>query len=838
MKTKKTLMFWVALILATNSLIAQSTLNGVVLDKENKQALPGAHVYLQNSYRATSTKSYGGFQFQNIDGDSIRLKVSFIGYETFEKTLKIEKGVNNLEILLSPKTFTTEEFIVSSTKAQKNSPTPFVNLDKDKIAERNLGQDLPFLLNFTPSVVVSSDAGNGVGYTGISIRGSDPTRTNVTINGIPINDSESHGVFWVNMPDFASSTNNIQIQRGVGTSTNGAAAFGATMNLETNQLNEQAYGEVNSSFGSFNTLKNNVMFGSGLIDGKFAFDGRLSAIKSDGFIDRASSDLKSYYFSGAYYGKKSVLKFITFAGKEKTYQAWNGVPQDSLATNRTYNSAGEYIDENGNVKYYDNEVDDYQQTHYQLHYTYQLNRNWNFNAAAHYTYGRGFYEQFRRNDRFSTYGFQTLTQGGTNITFRDSLLINGTDTIVNNNPGVDTTVTVGQQIINRTDLIRRRWLENHFYGITYSANYNSLNKLSANIGGGFNIYDGDHFGEVIWARFAANSDIRDRYYDNNGTKKDFNIYGKLNYELSEKFNVFLDLQYRFISYDFIGKNVVNEEIFDTKQNATFSFFNPKAGFTYKLNDKSALFAYTGVSNREPVRRDFTESTPDSRPQHETMVNYELGYQYKGNKTMLNVNAYLMDYFNQLVLTGELNDVGGSVRDNVDRSFRRGVEFDFSYLVMKNLRLNANLTLSQNKIQQFNEFIDDFETGEQIKTAHKNTNIAYSPNIISGTQITYLYKGFEASFLPKYVGKQYLDNTQNESRTINAYLVNDVLLTYNIKSKYIKNIRISLLINNILDAQYSANGWTYSYALSNQVYTDNAFFPQAGRNFLAGLSLKF
>ncbi|WP_420316778.1 TonB-dependent receptor [Ekhidna sp.] len=720
----------------------------------------------------------------------------------------------------SLKTQELDDVIVYATRANENTPTTYSEISKKEIENVNLGQDLPVLLNLSPSLVTTSDAGAGIGYTGLRIRGSDATRINVTINGIPVNDSESHGVFWVNMPDFASSVDNIQIQRGVGTSTNGAAAFGATVNLQTNVPSRDAYAEVNNSFGSFNTRKHTLMYNTGLLNDKWSFESRLSKIASDGYIDRAESDLQSYFLSGGYYGDKTIVKALVFGGHEITYQSWWGTPQAVLENDR--DGIEEVISNNGytqeqaenirtagrtfNYYLYENEVDNYKQDHYQLHLSHQLSDALTVNLAGHYTYGRGYFEQFRNDDDFSDYGLGNVVLG-------------------------DTTIT-------SSDLIRRRWLDNDFYGTTFSFNY--LNDdLDITLGGAWNKYDGDHFGEIIWAQYASNSDIRERYYDNVGLKTDFNVYLKTNYQLND-LNLFADLQVRKINYETVG---IDNDLRAISVEDDFTFFNPKVGTTYTLNESSNIYASFAIGNREPVRNDFIDAPGGVIPKHETLRNLEVGYRKFGQDFNFQANYYLMDYENQLVLTGELNDVGSSIRQNVPDSYRMGIELVGAYQFTDQLRWDANLTLSKNKIQNFTEVLYNYGTNFDEfnieETQHQDTDISFSPNVIGGSQLSYSpFDGFEAALRSKYVGKQYLDNTSDNDRSIDPYFVNDVRLSYNFAVSTIENVNISLLVNNLLDVEYSSNGYTFGYAGGEYEVRENYFYPQAGRNFLLALNLRF
>lgn len=716
----------------------------------------------------------------------------------------------------SLKTVELDDVIVYSTRANEKTPTTYSTVNREKISERNLGQDLPILLNFTPSLITTSDAGAGVGYTGLRIRGSDATRINVTINGIPLNDSESHGVFWVNTPDLSSSLSSIQIQRGVGTSSNGAGAFGATVNLQTNSVSPEPFFQTDNAFGSFNTWKSNVTYNTGLINDVFNFEARLSKISSDGFIDRSSSDLKSYYLSGGRFGEKTMIKAVIFGGQEITQQAWYGTPEAKLTGNaddiqRLIDFGGEYSTQEQldnlrnsgrsfNYYLYDNEIDNYRQDHYQLHVGHTLSDYFNLTAALHYTRGRGYFEQFKGDDDLADYGLAD--------------------------------VVVGSETITSSDLIVRRWLDNDFYGFTYSLNYNK-EKLNATLGGGWNKYDGDHFGEIIWAQFAGDVDIRDRYYGGNGVKTDFNSYLKLNYQLNDKLNLFGDAQVRTINYETLGvDNDLNPYDVDTD----FTFFNPKVGLTYQLNNSTSAYASFAIGNREPVRSDFIDANPGTEPKHETLQDLEIGVRSNNSNFSYEANFYYMNYQNQLVVTGAINDVGAPIRVNVPDSYRMGIELAGAYKLTENLIWTANLTLSRNRISEFNEIV--FASFGEIN--HKDTDISFSPNVISASDISYSpVDGLTLQLLTKYVGQQFLDNTSNDDRAIDAYLTNDIRIAYDFSFGELKNVGINLLVNNILNEEYSSNGYTWGYYYgADELYQQNNFFPQAVTNFLLGVSLKF
>lgn len=793
MKTSLSTLF---LFLFALGVQAQQVLTGKVTDAADQQPLPGASIRLIGTQRGITTRLDGSFSVTAAGATA--LEISYLGYE--KQTLPLQGVSGPLDIRLVRTTFTADEVVVSATRVNQRTGMAFTNVTAEEIKKQNLGQDLPILLNFQPSLVTTSDAGAGVGYTGMRIRGSDATRINVTLNGIPYNDAESQGSFWVNMPDFASSSSSIQIQRGVGTSTNGAGAFGATVNIQTNEFRKEAYAETNNSYGSFNTLKNNIMAGTGLIDGKFTVDARLSRLSSDGYIDRASSNLKSFYVSGAYFGKKSFVRLNIFSGQEKTYQAWNGVPEALLKTNRTYN---EFT--------YDNQTDNYQQDHYQLLTSHQLSRKLTFNFNLHYTKGRGYYEEFKKKQALADYGLPPVVLK-------------------------DTTILA-------TDLIRRKWLDNDFYGTVFSFDYDSFRKLKINVGGGWNRYQGKHYGEIIWAKYASTSSIRQRYYEDDATKTDFNLYAKAYYQLTEALNVFGDMQFRKVGYSFLG---FNSQLNNVQQEADLNFFNPKVGFNWQLADNHSVYASFSVAHREPNRDDYTQSTPESRPKAEGLQDWEAGYRLHSGNLAFSVNGYYMNYRNQLVLTGKLNDVGSPTRTNVGKSYRAGLELEAGYRLTKTLTLNANATFSRNKIETFVSYYDNYDDYNEVTKRYgqtsetsRNTDISFSPSVIAGGQLLWKpVSQLELAWLAKYVGKQYLDNTQNETRKLNSYFTNDIRATYAIRPKFVKEITFSLLLNNVFNRLYESNGYTFSYTEEGAFTTQNYYYPQAGFNVLAGVGVRF
>ena len=682
---------------------------------------------------------------------------------------------------------------VLATRAGARTPFTKSNINAEDIRKLNLGKDLPFLLNQTPAVVINSDAGNGVGYTGLRIRGSDLSRINVTLNGIPYNDAESQGVFFVDLPDIASSVNSIQIQRGVGTSSNGSGAFGATINISTHEFNQDAYAEVNNSYGSFNTWKNTVRAGSGLLDNHFTLDARLSRVSSDGFIDRAKSRLSSFYLGSGYFSKKTQVRLNAFGGEERTYQAWNGVPESMLKTNRTYNSAG--TEKPGEP--YDNETDNYLQNHYQLFINHAINNNLAFNTSFFYTKGKGYYEQYKASQEFSNYGLPHPVVGG--------------DTI------------------ESTDLIRQLWLDNDFYGSVASLQYNrSATQLT--LGGGWNRYEGDHFGKIIWAQTGV--PLNYHWYDLTANKRDVNIYGKWQQRLDNHFQTFADLQYRSVKYRINGFKD-NPGLFIDN---AYDFINPKIGLSYSRTGMQAYVSYA-LANKEPNRDDF-EAGQNHQPSHETLHDLEIGFERKLAAFTFNATGYYMYYRNQLVLTGQINDVGAYTRTNIPSSYRLGAELQGTVQLLKPLQLSVSLALSRNKINDFVEYIDDYDNGGQKTFSYKDPDIAFSPSVVSSASITYKpFADAELGLFSKYVSRQYLDNTSNSSRQLKPFFINDLHASYTLRSKLFKEINFIGQLNNLFNVKYEPNGYTFSYLYSSALVTENYYYPMAGINFMFGVNLK-
>ena len=797
--------------------LAQTGLRGVVTD-HNRQPLPGASVVIKQTYNGISTGSDGSFEFRNLKPGKHVLMVSFIGFETTEVEFDPGKS-QTVNVQLKPTVVFTEEVMIAASRAGDKTPVAFTNISREQLQERNFGQDIPYLLALTPSFVATSDAGTGIGYTNFRVRGTDLNRINVTVNGIPLNDAESHGTWFVDQPDLAGSTSNIQIQRGVGTSANGAAAFGATINMQTLSLNPEPYARYSTAAGSFNTFRNSVSAGTGLLNGKFAVDARLSKISSDGFIDRASSDLKSYYLSAGYYTANTVLKAMISGGLENTYQAWNGVPSvrlnNDLAGMKRYEEhwlysskeTAEMIASNPrtyNLYTYDNQVDNYQQDHFQLHFSHKASPYLNLNAALHYTIGFGYYEQFKANQKYTNYGM--------------------------NNPIVN-----GQEI-KRTDLVRRKYLDNDFYGGIFSLNYKK-GKTELVWGGGIHQYDGLHYGRILWAANMGGYPKDHEWYYNEGLKTDLNSYLRLNYQLTEKVSLFADGQYRHINYTIDG---LDDDLRDITQEHRFGFFNPKAGiFVQPAANQHAYLSFARAS-REPNRDNFTDAEDDGpQPKHETLNDLEAGYQIRNTNFTVGINLYYMVYSDQLVLTGQINDVGSPIMVNVDKSFRSGIELNWGVRILPTLQWDANATFSRNKIREFTEYVENWDTGDLQATNLGTTNLSFSPGTIANSQLRWAPRPHSGiSLITSYVGKQYIDNTSNSDRMLDSWLVNNITADYTLKGRLFEEITFRLMVNNILNTEYESNAWVYSYIYEGQRHKMDGYFPQAGRHFMFGIDLKF
>ena len=802
----KTFLFILGFILLMSSAQTQIVIQGNVTQHRDGTPLPGAHIRLQNTFFTAVTDSAGNYSLAGIRKGNYSLTCSFVGFKPITVTCRILRDTI-IRFLLEESAILGEEVNIIATRAGEKYPTAYTTLSGIKIEEANLGRDLPYVIQSSPSVIVTSDAGNGIGYTGLTIRGSDLTRINVTINGIPLNDAESQGVWFVDLPDLASSSENIQIQRGVGTSTNGAGAFGATINILTTEMKQDPYGELAASYGSFNSYKATLKFGSGILKSGLAIDGRLSYISSDGYIDRAFSKLKSFYVSGGYYGKKTTLKLVTFSGFERTYQAWEGLPLDSLSANRTYNPAGEYIDSTGQIRYYSDQTDNYQQDHYQLIFSQKLGSRWNINAALFLTNGKGYYESYKSDETFAEYGL-------------DDVIIAG-DTILS------------------TNLVNRKWLDNSYYGLTFSTGYTLPDRLKLIIGGGITQYYGTHYGHVIWAQYASNGDNQRNWYENTGLKNDINIFAKATWQVMTKLTLFADLQYRYVDYGMRGEL---DDLRSINQFHTFHFFNPKTGIFFDFTKHLSGYLSFGVGNREPSRNNYKDADPNRIPTAERLYDYELGTTYKRSLWMVGINLYYMDYRDQLVLTGEINNVGEAIMVNVPHSYRTGIEVSAGVNLWKKVQWDVTGTFSLNKIRNFTEYVDDYDstwnfTGQKA-TFLGTTNLSFSPNLILGSILTYKpLKGVTASLHSRYIGKQYIDNTASEERSLHPYFVNNLVIGYQFRLKPFSEIGISLMINNLFSQRYETNAWIYRYNHDGRQYEVNGYFPQALINYMVGITLK-
>ena len=712
-----------------------------------------------------------------------------------------------------------QEVEVVSTRATKTTPVAYTNIGKEELKERNVGQDLPYLLSMTPSALTTSDAGAGIGYTSIRVRGTDGTRINVTANGIPVNDAESHNVFWVNLPDFASSVKDMQVQRGAGTSTNGAGAFGASINMQTGELAMEPYAEFNGSYGSFNTHKETFKVGTGLIKDHWAFDLRLSDIGTDGYIDRASVGLNSYYLQGAYYADNTSIKFIAFAGREKTYHAWNYASKEEMELyGRKYNSCGYmYTAEDGTMHFYDDQTDNYTQKNYQLLFNHTFTPQWNLNIGLHYTKGDGYYQEYKTNRKLVEYALHPFQWG--------------------------------DEWVKKSDLVRKKAMENGFGGGIFSVNYRN-NRVNASLGGGLNHYDGHHFGRVLWVKnYQGEVSPDHEYYRNKGTKTDGNIYLKADYGLTDKLNVYADMQYRHIDYRIKGTNdkwnsLTDEGLQQLDIDERFDFFNPKVGLSWQINRNSRLFGSFSVAHKEPTRNNYTDGKLFDHPKSERLIDYELGYTYANSWLNLGANLYYMDYKDQLVLTGELNEIGEPLAANMPDSYRMGVELMAGIRTNFGLSWDINATWSRNRIQNFTETLYENEdvSGAHWEINHGDTPIAFSPDFLVNNTLSYSWKSWEASLQSQYVSKQYLNNACQEDQTLDAYFVSNLRLAYTFKLPFTKEITAGLTVFNLFNEEYENNGYAGSgfyYDGGEKVrYNYAGYAAQAGTNVLGHLTIRF
>jgi len=810
MKAKKVLIINLLCLFTAFYAAAQTGANSVAgrVTDETGSPLPGASVRAEGTGLGVVTDSNGRFRLALPEKGTYTLRISFTGFESAGINVSVPQS-GDLTIALKQLVFITDEVIVTASRAERSTPVTYKNVSGEMLKRLNTGQELPFALALTPSLVETSEAGNGVGYAGFRIRGTEANRINVTLDGIPLNDAESQQVFWVDIPDLVSSVENIQVQRGVGTSTNGAGAFGASVNILTKSGTAEPYAGIISSFGSFNTFRTGAEAATGLLNNKFSFRMRVSEVKSDGYIMRTGSDNKSLFLSAGWRTSNSILKTNIILGREKTGISWWGVPADSLGTNRRYNPAGEYRDPSGKLSYYENETDNYLQNHYQLIYSIKLSGTLLLNAAVHFTYGKGYYEEYRENQKFSKYGLPPVK--------------------------IDTSYLLS------TDLIRRKWMENGFYGMVYSLTWRR-GDYNAVLGGGVNRYDGDHFGKIIWMRNAGDTQKDHTWYFNNGTKSEGNLYGRIHFPVAGTVTGFADMQYRYIKYVMTGPD---DDFKDLSQKHVFSFFNPKAGLFWPVRENHEAYLSFSVANREPARSDFKEAAgdPEATPKPETLYDLEAGYNIKGESFTAGLNLYGMFYDNQLVPTGQLSDVGYPVMTNVKKSYRTGIEFSASVKPLSEFSWNFNLTLSRNRIKDFLLHYTDYNTSDwssEYKSVELGTvEIAYSPSVIAGSDFEYRPADFlSVHFLSKYVGKQYFDNTGSENRIIRPYFVNNMQIEFRPVVKSLKGAMIQLAVNNIFNHKYESNAYGGVWYEDGQEKTWAYFFPQAGINYMVTARLEF
>ncbi len=794
-----------------NESIGTLQISGRITD-DGGHPLIGATVTVENSLQGTTSNLDGSYIIKKIKPGVYTISVSFIGYEKKSLEVNLDKVVV-LDFMLQPSSIMGEEIVVNATRASSRMPIAQTSMSKEEIKRTSVGFDIPYLLEMTPSVVATSEGGTGIGNTAFRIRGTDMSRINVTVNGIPLNDPESQGVYWVDLPDFTSSIDNIQVQRGIGTSTNGAAAFGASVNFQTTTLSPEPFTNIDLQAGSFGTWRTSAKIGTGLLNKKFSFEGRFSQLKSDGYIDRGTSDDRSMFLTGAWHTSKSLLRFNLIHGEEHTGITWTGTPGYMLDSIRTYNPEGIYQDAAGNTRYYRDQKDNYTQTHYQVMYSNQLTNALSLSAALHWTKGTGYYEEYKSKKKFSDYGLQ--------------------------NP------IFGNDTIKKSDFIRQKWMDNDFYGTTLSLNY-CKGAIDATLGGGWNRYEGNHFGKILWSAVNAGIPKNYEWYRNSSVKTDFNIFGKATYQLTNWLSVYGDIQGRVIHYDLSG---LDDDLAGLDQSHRWNFFNPKAGTTFKISSMQEVFFSFGVGHREPTRADIKDAMKygsNNTPKSERLFDYELGYTYKTPNFVMGLNLYYMDYKDQLVLTGKLSDVGYPLMANVDKSYRTGVEITTGIKPLTWLSWNINSTFSINRIDKFTEYVDILDPDtwmvvNQLANYLGKTPISFSPSFVGSSQITISpIKDFNLSIISKYVGKQYYDNTGNAERLLDSYFVNNFKIDYSIKTKSMKAINIQLFVNNFLNLKYEANAWVYHYKMvgDNSEYREDGFFPQAGTNFMVKLGVEF
>jgi len=787
--------------------VAKYAVSGRVISSDGKP-LSGASVIIEELVTGVATGNNGNYEIRGLKSGDYHFRFSFTGYETVVKSIVLSHD-SIIDVSLSESMVMAGEVVVSSTRAGKNTPLAYSNIDAAKLGSSDMSRDMPYLLSLMPSVVETSDAGTGVGYTSLRVRGSGGNRINVTLDGIPLNDAESQEMFWVDLPDLAASTSSIQVQRGIGTSTNGSGAFGASVNINSLTPPEKAGAEAGFSAGSFNTFRAMAKAYTGLLGDHFSMAVRGSVIKSDGYIKHSASDIKSASISAAWRSAETMIKFNALLGSELTGIAWWGVPAEMLETDRRYNPAGEYTDASGTKRYYKDETDNYLQNNYSISFNRMLSRKLTLNTSVHYTAGKGYYEEQKSDISLEEYGLDNVTTG-------------------------DTTFT-------ETDVVQRKWMKNDFYGVVWSLVYaGRVNDIT--IGGGANKYDGDHFGRILWIENPGSLTPDHQWYKNTGIKQEANIYGKINTKITPSLSTYLDLQYRHINYSIDG---IDDDMRDLSQNHTYNFFNPKTGLFWRNGRGSEAYLSAAVAHREPSRSNFTDAAGDVSvtPKSEQMIDVETGYSLNATALVTNVNLYLMRYHNQLVPTGEISNTGYSIMTNVDNSYRMGIELSGSYRPVRQLAFSTNLTLSRNKIKDFRNYFTDYNTSDWSEEyVYKNlgtVDIAYSPSIIASGDIEYHpVKIITLRLTGKYIGKQYYDNTMSSDRQIDPYFVSNISADITKPTRSFGEISIRFLVNNLYNHMYESNAYGGMWAEDGVEKTWAYYFPQAGRNYLISLGFKF
>ncbi len=798
------------LILGSMGVNGQHRIHGKVEDAQSGESLPGAHIAIMPQGGHLVSNAFGNFRSAPLSSGFYRLKVSFIGYQTQTKNIDLARDTT-VVIHLQAESFMSDEVVVKASRLPKDNPYTFSVLSSSDIQKNNTGADLPFLLQMTPSLVAGSDAGTGIGYTSLRIRGTDLNRINVTLNGVPVNDPESHDVYFVNLPDLSSSIDNIQIQRGVGSSSNGAAAFGASINIKTTESQSQASANISTTAGAFGTLKNSALFSTGIGKQGFSLDGRLSHIRSDGYVDRAWARMGSFYLAGNWASEKTIVKFLTTGGKQQTYQAWYGIPKDSLSTNRTYNPAGEMLDSNGRFKgFYDNQTDNYQQDYYQLHFAHQFNPEILFTATAFLTNGKGYYESYKNNQKFSNYGFGP--------------------------------VIIQNDTIRRSNLVNQKWLDNQFYGTQLNVSHTS--RITETVfGAGLNRYVGDHFGYIIFADIFPAESTKEPWYFNTGNKTDFNVFAKSSWKMTRSLSLFADLQYRKIDYVIEG---THDNLMDISQTHYFNFLNPKFGFLFRLTKNLETYANYAISNREPNRSVYKDANPGQVVKPERLTDIEVGIKYNRDNLKIESNLFYMNYRDQLVLTGKINNVGAAVMTNVPESYRAGWETNFLAVLNHRLSVSGNWALSTNKIKHFVEYVDNWNYWNdpdnqpyQYEIERHNTNISFSPSFTAAIGINWEpFKQTNLLYQSQFVGRQYIDNTSDISRSLDPYHTASLNLSYTWHDVIFPKMQLGLQLSNLFNAKYETNAWVYRYYYNGEAGQTDGYFPQAGLHWMIQLNLGF